>query len=249
MTHKRLNSMEEEAVIDLLDRFSEAGTPEDVWRTAASAFADFGSEWITFGAAHSGNLPTIRTTVSPELMADYMAAGLHQRDAWLHYCARSTCVDSLCVGSARPEDTGYPVQEVFHAHGIYCAVLLPCSLASEAAGIVAYARDRDSVEWMMSPVGRARLGFLTALASSRYRPYFSDKNAPGLYDAAVWLSPREAEVLCWLAQGLGTEAISIKMRLAPVTVSKHLAAARQRLGARTREQALAIALTRGLLRL
>jgi DNA-binding CsgD family transcriptional regulator len=241
--------MEERALIDLLDRFSAAATPEEVWRVSGTVFGDFGSDWVTFGTRRPQSLPAIRTTVAPELMADYMAVGLYQGDAWLHYCARSTQADDLVVGSACPGDPGYPVQEVFEAHGVRRAVLFPCSHATEAAGMVVYARTSESTEWLTSSVGRSRLRLIVALVSSRYRPACSDNDAPGFYGDAVRLSPREADVLCWLSQGLDTETIALRMKLAPVTVTKHLAAARRRLGARTREQALAIALTRGLLRI
>ena len=59
------------------------------------------------------------------------------------------------------------------------------------------------------------------------------------------LSPREREVLVWLASGLRTAEIAHRMRIEPVTVGYHLQRARRKLGARTREQAIAIAVRDG----
>ena len=61
------------------------------------------------------------------------------------------------------------------------------------------------------------------------------------------LSPREREVLQWLAQGLRVDRIADRMMLSNATVNFHINAAKKRLGADTREQAIAIALMHRLL--
>ncbi|MCR9136013.1 MAG: LuxR C-terminal-related transcriptional regulator [Alphaproteobacteria bacterium] len=66
---------------------------------------------------------------------------------------------------------------------------------------------------------------------------------------ATHLTNREIESLCWLAVGLRTDQIAERMGVRPVTVDLHIRNARIRLGARTREQALAIAIQQGSLSL
>ncbi|WP_171060501.1 helix-turn-helix transcriptional regulator [Poseidonocella sp. HB161398] len=61
------------------------------------------------------------------------------------------------------------------------------------------------------------------------------------------LSGRERDVLCLLAAGLDNRRIAEKLGLAEVTVRMHLAKAREKMGAATREQALVLAMARGLL--
>jgi DNA-binding CsgD family transcriptional regulator len=61
------------------------------------------------------------------------------------------------------------------------------------------------------------------------------------------LTGRERECLLGLVAGLRSDRIAEKLGLARVTVDLHLARARRRLGARTREQAVAKALMLGLL--
>ncbi|NRB34937.1 MAG: autoinducer binding domain-containing protein [Rhodobacteraceae bacterium] len=61
------------------------------------------------------------------------------------------------------------------------------------------------------------------------------------------LTPREREVLQWLAAGLQVDRIADRMMLSNPTVSLHIQSAKKRLGASTREQAVAMAMMRGLL--
>ena len=57
----------------------------------------------------------------------------------------------------------------------------------------------------------------------------------------VDVTPREAEVLDLLGQGLGTAAVAERLGLAPVTVRRHISMLAQRLGVRSREELLALA--------
>lgn len=60
------------------------------------------------------------------------------------------------------------------------------------------------------------------------------------------LSPREREVVQWMIAGLRTDKIAHKMNLASVTVQMHISSARRKLGAKTREQTVAMAIMRGI---
>lgn len=57
------------------------------------------------------------------------------------------------------------------------------------------------------------------------------------------LSQREEDCLRLLAEGQRTEQIGLRLGIRPVTVEMHMRNARAKLGAQTREQALAIAIT------
>jgi DNA-binding CsgD family transcriptional regulator len=60
------------------------------------------------------------------------------------------------------------------------------------------------------------------------------------------LSSRERECLEGLARGLDNEKVGRSLGIAVPTVAMHLANARRKLGALTREQAVAIAVARGI---
>ncbi len=62
------------------------------------------------------------------------------------------------------------------------------------------------------------------------------------------LTQRERECLEWLAQGLTNAGIASKLGVAVPTVAMHLASARRRLGAQTREEAVAMAVSLGLIK-
>ncbi|WP_114389735.1 helix-turn-helix transcriptional regulator [Notoacmeibacter marinus] len=70
---------------------------------------------------------------------------------------------------------------------------------------------------------------------------------PGGVGGADPLTPRETEMLRWAASGLRTKEIAERMNVSAATVEFHGRNARQKLDAKTREQAVAIALTRGLI--
>ena len=61
------------------------------------------------------------------------------------------------------------------------------------------------------------------------------------------LSPRERECLRWLAAGLRYDRIAERLGISLVTVELHVANAKRKLCAKTREQALAIAVALRLL--
>lgn len=61
------------------------------------------------------------------------------------------------------------------------------------------------------------------------------------------LSPREHDCLAYLAAGLRTQQIADRLGIKPATVELHVRGARTTLNAQTREQALAKAISRGLI--
>ena len=62
-------------------------------------------------------------------------------------------------------------------------------------------------------------------------------------------SSREREVLALLAKGLTDAQIAEMLELSPATVQTHVRNAKGKLGARTRAQAVALALASGLIEL
>ena len=83
-----------------------------------------------------------------------------------------------------------------------------------------------------------------ALERSRLEPTATDASAA---IRRVRPTPREREVLDLLADGATDEQIAAKLSLSPATVQSHVRNAKAKLGARTRAQAVALALHRGLI--
>ena len=59
------------------------------------------------------------------------------------------------------------------------------------------------------------------------------------------LSPREREVMGLLAMGGTGEDVAMRLNISPETVRNHVRSAREKLGARTRVHAIALAIERG----
>lgn len=61
------------------------------------------------------------------------------------------------------------------------------------------------------------------------------------------LTPREAEVLLWVARGKTNAEISVILRISQETVKAHIENARIKLGASNKTQAVALAIAREIL--
>lgn len=233
-------------LIDAMDRLGGAASEDHRWATATELFADQGSAWLTAGtASRSGQAAlAIRTTTPAALMRDYMAARMHLDDPWMQHCATTTDLDMVAPGT-RPKGTATRLQarqtQLFADHGIALALLVPCYGGTRPGGLVLYARSADAARRMTDPRGQADIRLLTALVAAHYRPEDDHSGSPERYGIHAPLSPREGEVLLWLSRGMQSAAIADRMGIEAVTVAKHLHSARRKLGARTREQALAIA--------
>jgi DNA-binding CsgD family transcriptional regulator len=88
--------------------------------------------------------------------------------------------------------------------------------------------------WEIEPAGVRRV---TAYATSQ--------QARTVIQGSSTLTPREREVFALLARGLTATEIATKLVLSPLTVRTHIQNGKDRLGAKTRMQALSIALQRG----
>jgi DNA-binding CsgD family transcriptional regulator len=183
-------------------------------------------------------------------MRDYMDQRLYLHDPWMQICARSNGLDHLVVQAelqtaTRPDKTR--MARLFADHGVHRAVLVPCYGGSRSGGIVLYARSKGVATAFDHPEGLARARLLVAVFAAEYRPEADHSASPELYRAQNALTKRECEVLCWAYTGLRTSGIADRMGLRDVTVTKHLLSIRRKLKARTREQALAIAVRDGLI--
>lgn len=243
--------------LDLIDAFADiAGDASGQgarWRLGRALFARLGADWITVGSAARTRLdqPTMVTNVVPGLIDDYLGARLNEVDPWLAHCARSAEVAQLRIapparGPAMALDPRVPA--LMAAHGIHHAALIPALAGARVAGVVAYATCADAARRLEDPRAHPALRLLAALTAG------ADPNddAPAVAGMRRYvvphLSAREIEALTWLAAGHRIERIGEKMGIRPVTVGKHLVTARLKFGARTREEALARAVLRGIVR-
>ena len=87
----------------------------------------------------------------------------------------------------------------------------------------------------------------TVLAKTPETPVSTNLPDPAAHDGVEALTPRELEVLQFLARGLGTKAIAEKLFVSPTTVRNHIQRILSKLGVHSRLEAVAAAFHSGLL--
>lgn len=240
------------------DLFRAAQTPGARWDLVQGLFAEAGVGLLTVGTGRRDSLDAIavRTNLPESLMRDYVAEGHTRDDPWIAYSAANSAPESLDMEMDPPEGLSpdrLRLRAFFARQGIARVTLFPVYGGVRPGCIVAYARDAQAAEVLRGEQSRRELHGLAALVAGYWRP--EDELFDGTrlrrsgYFLGAPLTLREQEALMWLARGLATAEIAHQMGIAAVTVTKHLTSARLRLGARTREQAVAIALRERLLHL
>lgn len=234
------------ALFDLATRLMRCGSDDARWACGVEVLRGLGSDWVTAGTANRSDQTglSIRSTTPQVLMRDYMAERIYLDDPWMAHCASSPETEMTDLSqAARGAGTKLRARQarLFLDHGVRRAVLLPSYGGARPGGLVLYARSEDASERMASPEGHAEIRLATAFVAAFYRPEDDRSDSEERYRITPALSAREREVLEWLSRGLQSAAIADRMRIEPVTVAKHLHNARRKLGGRTREQALAIA--------
>jgi two-component system, NarL family, response regulator YdfI len=168
--------------------------------------------------------------------------------------------DVVLLEAGAESHAAFPVGlEQTPAHDGTPVVVLVDELESEAAAAAlragaraALPRDATATE-IVAAVRAAAAGLASLpaeLAASVLRLKAGDGTpAPG--DATVPLSrsltPREAEILTLLGDGLGNKEIARRLGISDHTVKTHLAAIYEKLGAANRAEAVATGLRRGLI--
>ncbi|WP_019956797.1 helix-turn-helix transcriptional regulator [Yoonia vestfoldensis] len=233
---------------------ASARSAVDRWRVAAKLLHTYGATWITAGSAPRQALHSVvvASTTPSALMADYLAEKIYQHDPWMHHCAETvTCDeishDDICRSQLVAPDT--KLWTVLADHGIKHVVLIPSWQAARPGGIVCYATTPDAARDLRAEQTRSDLVNCIWAIAAWFRPEDMARNIDSVYHICPALNPREIETLQWLSTGRQTAEIAWEMNIANVTVSMHLQSARRKLGARTREQALAIAIRNGLIHL
>ncbi len=239
--------MQQNRLIDAFDRINACVSDDARWSCAADLFQGCGSDWISVGTAARASQAAlaVRTTTPGALMDDYVGTRLHLDDPWMRHCAASASIDRLdfdAAASSALVDRQSAIARLFRDHGVHAAILIPCYGGVRPGGLVLYARSAEASAHLAGPPGLQDARLVAAITAAHYRPDQDFSQSPQIYSFRNPLSAREREVLLLLSTGLQTSRIAERMGIASITVNKHLATLRRKLGARTREQALAIAI-------
>jgi DNA-binding CsgD family transcriptional regulator len=134
--------------------------------------------------------------------------------------------------------------DIARTHGYCEGVVVPVHGPGAYLVVASYAgTDPDT-----SPAAMTTLHVLTLHAHVRLASlYAADRQNSAPAPGTAALSAREIEALRCVLSGLSDEASAVRMGISARTVRFHLGNARQKLGARTRAQAVSAALTMGRL--
>lgn len=239
------------AVIDAVQALAGAGGPQRKWEAAIRLCreVELDSMLVAKVDVSRGAIHWINTNMPDAWMEEYLHEGYAEADPVLNGLSGGTASMTIRSGFVRRDDHDdvrvYNLNHGLKSSGIGSAHCLRYG-AAQGPAVYATLAAAGSAEQMLasSPLDLQVLGALFAPAVDV--PVKSLSNSiPGVAS----LSQRQREVLSLLAEGHQAARIADRLGITEAAVNKHFAAARVKLGASTREHALAMALQRGLISL
>lgn len=237
------------AIETFIDRIVVADTAAAVWDAAAIYFACQGFDRIIY-ADLTTDVPLVSSTFPKSFSQYYSEVCNPADDPFFRHCC--TTLTPIGTGIDYAPDYDYLTASELR-------IIATAHEAGMRAGFSCTFHKADMLGmggWNLgSTLGRAEVeaiaaekAFMLRLAALYIHQRMLELRQAAPNDPGLALSPREHDCLAYLAAGLRTQQIADRLSIQPVTVELHFRRARERLGARTREEALAIALSRGLLR-
>ena len=243
------------AAAELFDRFSGLKSADARWDTALELVTEFGGNSLSVAVINGTNpVPSFfRSSMDERWLAQYIERNLVVGDPLPQHAQRSRRPLVIRGGTLRAgEARNSQALELNHSMtdmGYQSVLVVPFD--SDLTGntrVVVFSSDLEFDKNFNGEVSD-QLAVMTMV----FNAYLFEGAESGARDAArvdgaaPELSQRERDVLLYLALGLKTQRIAERLQLAEVTVRKYFQSARQKLGARTREQALARAIRDGLI--
>ena len=232
----------------MLERLSETlpecGNADAVWALGTQVFAALGFDRVLYldsqGSKHAPDTVTVLSSFSFAWVNHYQHSGYARDDPFPRYCAttyqpRRTGVEHLSEHGYLQEQERRIIEESGEdgfRSGVSCTTRL-MSATGFSAWNLGSTLSRGEVDKLLLRYGD-QLRLLAFCVHDRLHQF------PML--AAPALSGRERQCLERLCAGQRVKQIAWELALADVTVELHIANARRKLGARTREEAIARAL-------
>lgn len=240
----------EKRFVNLLDALDRAGKPDECWRVGSVWLAALGVEWCMYMYTEErwepGGRQRIRYSSLPQMWDEHYKAEAYSRvDPAIPHCAQA--VTPMLTGIDPPRrETGsaWRLWEDALSGGFGGGIAIPLRLPGSQLGGFSLVTSMTGPEFLAWHKAHSRWATIAAHAI--------DQRIVALAASQISLprlSPRERECLTWLAIGMRHDRIADKLGISRPTVELHLANARRKLNAKTREQALARAVALGLLSL
>lgn len=218
----------------LLDALASDPVPQDLWQVATSYLADIGFDRVIHLTMHQNRrTPEIRSTMPEQFLRIYNAEGYAKDDPFLTYCLHTR--DSIPTGVAYLDDYDYltaraaELIEVAASEGFnagYSVSLAASGLSSLEGWNIGSSLSRKEVE----AIRKHRHGEIRLLLAALRGRLSTVRDS---------LTMCETEAMQLLIEGKRTKEIAACMGVSGVTAEFHLTNARRKLGAATREAAVA----------
>lgn len=242
-------------LIDAFTAMQNSQTEEESWASIHGVLNKIGASHLVAGkiAKRDQSILWLRTSMKASWMEEYLDRQYYMADTVLmNGLDQSQAVNVVCGDMLVPEVSHNMLERELNlglkgaGYGeLRAQTFTSDTCESTKVSTICFDDHKDILEG----INEVQVAQVQSLMS-----VFLDENisvkSPGLIRfRAHALSGRERDVLAYLSQGLMTAKIAEKLGVADVTVNKHFNSAKKRLGAATREQALAIAMASGAISL
>jgi DNA-binding CsgD family transcriptional regulator len=223
-----------------LGRIDLADTGDAAWAATLDFLREEGVEHVHYAYSDTGRGSEAwrrRTTLPAWWLELYTDRGFASVDPGRAHCELSR--QPILTGADFAPARATPLRTAFHAEsralGIKNGFVVPLRDENHAVGSFSCETrfSRSALEAWHRRIGSTLLVALY-YADAVHKRLVREEAA-----RAIRLTLRERECLLWLAKGLRNDRISERMSISNPTVEMHLANARRKLGAFTREQAVA----------
>ena len=235
-------------MFDTIDHLSNAQTASDVAQTLVAVGAKFDVAYASHRVVQADGLSHGVTTMPNTWRDHYQASGYDRIDPGARRARTFIGYGGDSFSTPKPGEVwsrgmrkmNSEITQLKAGGSLFVAHATPQPGVASMVNFITDATGPGYVRWFNDHAPKLRL--VAAAAHARI------SELSGTAPDSLSLTPRERDALSWLAEGYRVDRIAEKMGLSNRTVEVHLANGRRRLGAKTREQALAIALSAGLLR-
>ncbi|WP_201742140.1 helix-turn-helix transcriptional regulator [Mangrovicoccus ximenensis] len=237
-------------LIDIADMLGAAGSAEAGWLASRRAAERLGFAAVNAAGIFSGTgeIAWVRHGMRAGWVEAYCGQRMHEVDPAVAWAVSDRMEGRFSAADVRSAPAGRRADEMADLLEDHAYRHLLCRKWAEGSVTKAVLLCTEAPpELSLRPETLAILPAVSAMMAVRIGAPQDCAGALGV--EYRHLSGRERDVLGFLAAGLDNQQIAERLGLAEVTVRMHMAKARRKMGAATREQALALAMARGMLAL
>lgn len=237
--------------IDVLDQLIQAPDDGVRWEISNRLIRDLGGNAVNFGLVDvEKSMPIwLRSSMTSVWLEEYFQQEFFLVDPFIDHLGKSGDPLNLIAGTMTKDDAkcakSYDLNWGVRDAGYQTLHFIP--LGGEKKGTArafTYCSEFDAKD-TLNEENREKIKIVAALSSAYMNAPCAGNDV--YHQVSMRLTAQEKRVLQKLVLGTRNAAIAHELDIAEVTVRKHLISIREKLGAKTREQAVSIAVSLGLL--